>query len=263
MIMSGATRKLRAAATILAAYLAVFDSPADALRYARLRAIQRGGRPSTAAAELRLRMLGGASLHCRASRDVWTFKHTFLVGYHRPPIEIPEHGTIVDLGTNVGYTVADMAYRHPTARVLGVEMDDRNFEIARRNTACFGDRVQVVHAAVWIEDGVVTYAGDNDDAFAVTPVGEGAGARSAPALRLTTLFDRLGVEQVDYLKMDIEGAEAAILAAPLDWADRVRSMKVELHPPATMAAARAALEGAGFRCRADAQHPDCVVAVRA
>lgn len=245
----------------LAAYARLFHSPADAYRYAQLRRRHRAGSAGPAA-QLRLRALGGAAVVCRPGQDVWTLKHTFLEGFHQPPAELPRSAVIVDLGTNVGYTVADLAHRHPDARIVGVELDAENYEIARRNTARYGDRVTLVHAAVWTENGTVAYGGEAADAFHVTPGDPPRGARTAPALTLAALFDRLGLERVDYVKMDVEGAEAAILAAPLDWADRVQSLKIELHPPAELDACRAALEGRGFSCGRDARHPHCLVAVR-
>lgn len=255
------TRRVNPVAAVRG-YARVLAGPRDALVYAGLRAAHAAGRGSARPATIRVRSIGGVPVLCRASADVWTFRDTFVKQYHLPPAPLPEAPTIVDLGTNVGYTVADLAHRHPRARILGVELDATNFALARRNTAHLGDRVTLVHAAAWVEDGTVTYADDEDDAFRVSPGGPRAGARTAPARRILTLLDEYGFERVDYLKMDIEGAEAAVLDAPLDWAGRVRTMRIELHPPATYEAAAAALERQGFACRRDERHWNGIVAVR-
>ena len=253
--------RLTRAARALLAWRKVFQAPRDAWRYARLRSLQRRGLDGPPVL-LRLRTLGGAAVLCRPGQDVWTLKHTFIEGFHRPPRPLPAGATIVDLGSNVGYTVADLACRHPDAQVIGVEMDERNFDLAVRNTAVFGSRVRLLRAAVWTEDGEIAYTGVDADAFHVDPAAGGT-AMTAPAVRLDTLLRDHGVERVHYLKMDIEGAEAAILAAPLDWADRVDAMKIELHPPADSAACRAALEARGFACTGDARHPNTIIAMRA
>lgn len=261
---SGVLRSLLVSAQALFAYGEVMQSPMDAARYMRARAAAVRSQPRSAGTppttSIRVRSLGGLPVLCRASQDVWTFKHTFLAQFHLPPATLGEHATIVDLGSNVGYTVAHLAYRHPTARVIGVEMDAANFALAQTNTAAFGGRVQLVHAAVWTHDGEIAYAGDADDAFTVT--GD-LGSRRAPARRLDTLFEELGVERVDYLKMDIEGAEAAILAEPAPWLDRVQAMKIEVHPPATIESLQVVLEPRGFRCERDTKHWDCLIALRA
>jgi FkbM family methyltransferase len=255
-------------------YAAVMQSPLDAWRYAQLRmrygfarmlAQMLGGESGSshgAPGRIRVRALDGASVLCRPSQDVWPFKHTFMEQFHLPPMALPERATIVDLGSNVGYTVAHLAARYPAARVIGVEMDAANFQLAVQNTAHFGERVRLIHAAVWTTDGIVSYTGEDDDAFQVSEPSGASGARSAPARRLAGILDEYGVEEVDYLKMDIEGAEAAILADPAEWCSRVRSIKVEIHSPFTAAECRAKLEAHGFTCWTDDQHWNCVCAVR-
>ena len=250
--------------------MTVMQAPVDLLRYARLRRDYARG-VVTEPRVLRLRSLGGAAVLCRPSQDVFTFKHTFLARFHLPPAPLPPDATIVDLGSNVGYTVADLAHHYPRARVIGVEMDAANFALARANTASFADRVTLIHAAVWTENGVVSYSGaDGDDAFHVDGLASTtaadsappAGVRNAPARRLGSILDELCVSRVDYLKMDIEGAEGPLLAGSLDWADRVHSMKVEIHPPATIESCRRALEARGFTCWEDEHHPACLCAER-
>ena len=258
-----AVRSILALPKTLRAYADVLQTPADMVRYARLRRLharaKRGLCAEATPAAIRVRAIGGRALFCRPSQDVWTFKHTFLSRFHLPPVALREHATILDLGSNVGYTVAHLAHVFPTARVIGVEMDAANFDLARRNTAAFGDRVCLVHAAVWTHDGEVPYAGEEDDAFTVNGA---TGTRRAPSVRIDTVLHTHGIDRVDYLKMDIEGAEAAVVAEPARWLDRVHSLKIEVHPPATIDSMRDVLERRGFSCSIDAAHPRCLVAVR-
>lgn len=250
------------AAHALRAYGDALESPLDVARYARLRlekAWSSPAAPRRPPVTLRVRALSGLPVLCRASQDVWTFKYTFVSQFHLPPVALREGALILDLGSNVGFTVAHLAHVHPTARVIGVEMDAANFALAELNTAAFGERVRLVHAAVWTHDGEIAYGGDGDDAFAVS--GD-TGPRRAPAMRVDTILAAHGVTQVDYVKMDIEGAEAAILAEPADWLDRVCAMKIEIHPPATIESIRSVLEARGFSCSIDAQHPRCLIALR-
>lgn len=243
-------------------YAQEMRTPSDWYRYARLRAMYYAGSPSRTPRAIALRSLGGASVLCRPSRDVWTLKYTFIERYHLPPVAIPETATIVDLGCNVGYTVAHLAHVYPRARIIGVEMDQRNMELARLNTRSLGNRVTLVHAAVWSEDGEVSYGGEEDDSFQVLGARLPASVLHAPAMRLTSILGACGVEHVDYLKVDIEGAETALLADVNAWAGRVRSLKVEVHPPAILDTCRAVLEGGGFTCENDSRHPSCVSGVR-
>lgn len=244
----------------LLAYARVLQRPLDWWRYLRLRSRYRADGGAAPPVALRLRSLGGRSVLCRPSRDVWTLKYTFLEPYHLPPTSLPDESTILDLGSNVGYTVAHFAHLYPRARVIGVEMDARNYELATANVAPWNDRVRMLHAAVWSSDGAVAYAGEYDDAFRVAT--EGAGARQVRAIRIDTILDECGLERVDYLKMDIEGAEAAVLAEPMAWIERVHALKVEVHPPADAAVLRVRLEAHGMRTWLDDEHAHCICAVR-
>ena len=45
--------------------------------------------------------------------------------------------------------------------------------------------------------------------------------RSVDSRGLMSLFEEFKIDEVDFLKMDIEGAEAAVLSGPLEWLKRV------------------------------------------
>jgi FkbM family methyltransferase len=187
---------------------------------------------------------------------------TFLNRFHLPPADLPDHPVIVDLGSNIGYTVADLAFRYPNARVVGVEMDYDNATLARQNTSWCGERVNIVHAAVWVQDGVISYGGVEADSFTIFSAPSAGSSKEAPARRVSTLLADHRVDRVDYLKMDIEGAEKFVLSQNADWLDAVQSMKVELHAPASFEWCREVLEQRGFRCWKDDNHFNAACAVR-
>jgi FkbM family methyltransferase len=228
--------------------------------YARLSAIKTHEERETDTVTLRLRPLGGQAVEVRPSTsDVDTLWGTFARRYHRSPIADPR--LILDLGANIGLTMADFAAGYPRARVVGIELDDVNAELARRNTAPWAGRCKVVRAAVWPEDGETSYfpwPGGTSGYRAVRGAPEGA--VRVRAVSLTTLLEEHG--DVDYLKIDIEGTERDLLREATGWAPRVRSLKVEVHKPYTVAECEADLRRLGFRTRIDPHHWACVAGVR-
>ncbi len=50
-----------------------------------------------------------------------------------------------------------------------------------------------------------------------------------PALTILDVMERFGLDHIDLLKLDVEGAEAEILAASAPWIDRVEMIVAELH----------------------------------
>jgi FkbM family methyltransferase len=230
--------------------------------YARVAGAGEGnGFPPTCLARLRLRPLGGSEVFIRpATSDLGTVWGTFARQYHLPPPELGAPRTIWDLGANIGLTMAHFACLFPDARVLGVELDADNVALARRNVAPWADRCEVIHAAVWASDGEVRYQGwGGTSNYQVT----GAGEEGTPvrAVSLAELAREHG-GPVDYVKVDVEGAERELLRDGTGWADAVRCLKIELHGDYSVPECEADLRRLGFEAWQDPDHWACVVAVR-
>jgi FkbM family methyltransferase len=211
--------------------------------------------------------LNGERVWCRpGTSDPWVLWDVFYHEFQQAPPEIEHPRCVVDLGANVGYTTAYYACRYPQARVIGVEMDHGNYETACQNTRVFGDRCCLIHAAVWDKDGELAYGGHEAQGYRASALDGSAdiaaSCAKAPSRELTSLFDELGVSQVDFLKMDIEGAESVVFRGPVEWLGRVKSLKIELHPPMTPDECAEVLQRRGYRCRPDAHHDRCIIAVR-
>jgi FkbM family methyltransferase len=217
---------------------------------------------SPSAAALRLRPLGGHEVVVRpGTSDLGTVWGTFARRYHLPPAELGTPRTIWDLGANIGLTMAHFACLFPLARVLGVELDANNVALARQNLAPWADRCEVIHGAVWRTDGEVYYGGwpAATSDYQVTGAAEGVPVR---AVSLATLMRERG-GPVDYLKIDVEGAECDLLRDGTGWASEVRCLKVELHGDYSTGRCEADLRRLGFTTRPDPHHWACVVGLRA
>lgn len=206
--------------------------------------------------ELRLRPLGGERFRIRGgTADVWALPDTYLPADHLPPSEIERASVRLafDLGANIGMSMSHLAATHPAARVVGVELDADNAELCGRNIAPWAARAQLVNGAVWVRDGEVRYDGADALSFRVDETA--AGGTSVPALSLDTLLAAHAAGAVvDFVKMDIEGAEQRVLAEHTDWARHVRSIKVEVHEPYTVERCVVDLQRLGFRAWADPSH---------
>lgn len=228
-----------------AGYLKMFRGVRDYRSYQRMKAQPSGGRP------LPVRVRGvDHTLWCRpGTSDPVVLFDTFAGGYHLPTVALPDSPVILDLGANVGFTAVDFAVRYPTARVVAVEMDPTNCELARRNIGPLSSRITLVEAAVWEKEGQVVYGGEEAWGYRVVD-GQAAGAsgRVARAITLDTLLTECGITRADYVKMDIEGGEAAVVVPGAAWIERVRAIQVEWHHPATPDGITAALTAGGLRC---------------
>jgi FkbM family methyltransferase len=170
--------------------------------------------------------------------------------------------TIVDCGANVGFVSAYLLARCPGARLVALEPDPVNHAMCVRNLAQFGDRATVLRAALWGSAArmrVVAAGREGTWASTVAPV-EGDGADAIEGVTLDDLLERYAIDTIDLLKIDIEGAEGEVFAAPeLRWLDRVRCLEIELENAETTRIFFRAMEGRPFTF---VQSGDAVIATR-
>ena len=181
------------------------------------------------ALEVSVPRLADWSLHVRpGTSDVAQLDLVCNGSQHLPPEELEDPDVIVDLGASIGITTLDLARRYPSARIVAVEMDAASVALCAQNVEPLGDRMTVVGAAIADHDGTLAYstAGDPGHHF-VAAGGEG----HATAISLDTLFQHTANgEIVAYVKMNIQGSEAAVLSAGGRWAENVRAITVIVHP---------------------------------
>jgi FkbM family methyltransferase len=131
---------------------------------------------------------------------------------------------ILDCGAHVGLASLYFKEHYPAARIKAFEADAAITELCRANLEAFGAAdVELVHAAVWTHGDGVRFTHSNDDAGSV---GETKDARLVPSVRLKSI---LAEGPVDFLKLDVEGAEFPLFADCGEDLKRVTSMAVEVH----------------------------------
>jgi FkbM family methyltransferase len=147
--------------------------------------------------------------------------------------------TFVDVGANWGYFTLLAAHLvGPEGRVLSLEPDPRLFrtlqENVRRNRL---DQVWPFPVAASNGPGTLTLAGydERSDNWGLSKLVEEAGGAtsfSVAAQPLDGLLDQVGIDRVDLLKMDIEGAEELALHGMRAGLSRSRYRRIllEVHP---------------------------------
>lgn len=162
--------------------------------------------------------------------DVWTFEKIFISREYDIPLLRESPRTILDVGANVGYASAYFAARYPEARIIAIEPEPKNCELLRRNTSAFPN-VTVVQAALWPVTGDVSIANPDAEpwAFRISQPGEGSGA-AVRAITIPQILEEQGIDRVDVLKLDIEGAEKEVFQSGAElWLGRINVLIVELH----------------------------------
>ena len=147
---------------------------------------------------------------------------------------------IVDCGTHVGLAILYFKWLHPGARILGFEADPDTFALLERNVVANGlADVEIENVALYPGRASVTLYRDaawggvpftSTDRRFVEQYGSRGGAPQAREVPATTLSAHLD-EPVDFLKMDIEGAELPVIEelAASGKLELVRRMAIEYH----------------------------------
>ena len=157
----------------------------------------------------------------------------------------PSSQSFIDVGAFIGWHTL-YAYRilrkRKVFKIITVEPDPDNYRELEKKVGSIQD-IQLVNEAVFFRDGeeIDFHVGKRGhsgfaDAGSLFPTvwhiedGFLTGERiRVKTVRLDTLIKRFGLERVDLVKMDIEGAEYPILTDPSLDLSRVENMVVEVH----------------------------------
>ncbi|MDT7604823.1 MAG: hypothetical protein QOF61_2820 [Acidobacteriota bacterium] len=162
-----------------------------------------------------------------------------------------EDPLILDCGANIGVSVLHYKRLYPKSQIVAFEPDKEICEVLGKNLVANGiGGVEVVEAAVWTAEGQHTFLSEGADGsrLVAQPVGSDRGGEYT--VRTVRLADYLDASRVDFIKLDIEGAEWQVLADCADRLRNVESMVIEFHlmnnNPPMLALAFKALSDAGF-----------------
>jgi len=156
-------------------------------------------------------------------------KEIFIAGNYDTMIEKPDPW-IVDCGGNIGLATIRFKQLFPKGRLLVFEADASIAGVLKGNVDKLNlADVEVVPSAAWITKGTISFVREGTDSGKISGDEEGReGAESVVSCeRLADWIDR----PVDLLKLDVEGAEFAILDDLLNTGkmDQVQRIICECH----------------------------------
>lgn len=121
--------------------------------------------------------------------------------------DLPNKGFVIDCGANIGMSVIYMKQHFPNAEIIAFEPDETNFELLTKNIKSFGySDVKLYKEAVWKENTTLLFSNEGSMGSKIE-VDNNANTKEVKASRLKDFIDR----NVDFLKIDIEGAEYEVL----------------------------------------------------
>ena len=121
-------------------------------------------------------------------------------------IQLQPECRIIDCGANIGLSVIYLKQLFPKAHILAFEPDDQNFNLLTHNVSSFKfENVELKKEAVWIENTMIGFT--NEGSMSSKLDQNSSLTKKVKASRLKDFLN----DKVDFLKIDIEGAEYAVL----------------------------------------------------
>jgi len=239
----------------------VFSTSTDAMKFIK---ILNSNETNSELISFGLKETKGNPLFLRPNTtDAKVLRDTFIWKYHVPPFPLEENSTILDLGANVGYTMVHFAYLYNKSKIIGVELDKSNCILAQKNLEPIKNQCTIINAGIWSKNGIISYGGDKEWEFKILSDLETTESKGTVETKtIETILNDYNIEKVDFMKIDIEGAEKEIFEHPENWINRIKSIKMEIHPPATFEWCFNILEKHGFQCSKDTIHPSAIVAIK-
>ena len=131
------------------------------------------------------------------------------------PIEVRDGDVVVDAGGCWGDTAIYFSFKVGSrGKVFSFEFLPENLAIYRRNLELnpeLAQRIELLPHPVWSSGGKELFVAGNGPGTTVTPTRKSADDAVVSTMSIDQLLDRPDVTRIDFIKMDIEGAELAAL----------------------------------------------------
>jgi len=159
---------------------------------------------------------------------------------------------IIDGGANIGLSTLYFALRHPQCRIDAYEADPQIFQVLQQNIAAHRPQlkanIQLHQQALWHSNTQLTFHEEGALAGSVvSDFGRTGKTQTVPAINIGQLL----LQPVDFLKLDLEGAENELLPTLQPALPNIDYLFVEYHSlqeqPQRLGQLLLMLSNAGFR----------------
>lgn len=138
--------------------------------------------------------------------------------------KLPENSYIIDCGAHIGLSIIYLKRLCPRADIIAFEPDLTNFNVLKKNIDSHGlSFVELKNEAVWTSNTTLSFIAGGNMSSKIGTV-----ADTTVKVKAIKLRDLL-IRKVDFLKLDIEGAEFDVIKDIQDKLLMVESLFIEYH----------------------------------
>jgi FkbM family methyltransferase len=146
--------------------------------------------------------------------------------YNFPASQTPP--VIIDGGSNIGLSIIYLKKLYPQSKILSFEADPNVFAILQSNILSFGlNDVSLYNKALWNEETYLEFAVEGADGGRLaTDIDKNKPEKiKVPTVRLRDYLS----QPIDFLKLDIEGAETDVIIDCAEYLFNVENLFIEYH----------------------------------
>lgn len=181
--------------------------------------------------------------------DKGIVKEIFLLNHYRFALDhLPDNGTVIDVGAQIGTFSSYVAHQSPGASIHSFEPMSENFDMLEKNIS--GNAFKNVRPhkqAVSSTNGELKLYLSDENTGMHSLYRPGERFETVDSVAFNSLHETLGIDVCDVLKLDCEGAEYDIIEnAGDDALKRTKSIVMEYHLPEKNPAMIERLRAVGF-----------------
>lgn len=133
---------------------------------------------------------------------------------------------IIDCGANIGLSVIYFKRLFPESKITAFEPDKDIFTLLQKNLEIFGcNDIDLINKAVWKENRSIKFLASGGVGGRIQEAKEGEAIFELPAVRLKDYLN----EEIDFLKIDIEGSELDVINDCRNELKNVKNIFIEYH----------------------------------
>lgn len=132
---------------------------------------------------------------------------------------------IYDCGANIGVSILYFKQLYPQAQIKAFEPDPKIFGYLKENLAANNVQdIELFNSAVWTTNEEITFGSEGADGGSIF---YSKNSIKVPSIRLSSMLEK--EQHIDLLKIDIEGAETAVLQDCQKELPKIQYLFVEYH----------------------------------
>ncbi|MEO9070113.1 MAG: FkbM family methyltransferase [Ginsengibacter sp.] len=160
--------------------------------------------------------------------DIQVFTQIFI-NREYDVTENREIKTIIDCGANIGLASLFFLSKFPGARIVAIEPEENNFQMLIKNLSSYKN-VTCIKKGIWDKKANLEIVdnGWGNAGFVIkeSPI---VSSSTIEAISISMIMEEFELDEIDILKMDIEGSEEQVFSSNPEWIKKVSLILCEIH----------------------------------